>query len=214
MDQTIADIKIDYSDEPIRLFKSDFLEFFTHVTPTVVVVIWVPVVLFFLYSAITGVPSGGSLLFIPIAFLLGILVWTITEYLMHRYVFHFHPTKPWEQKIFFMFHGVHHAQPNCKTRLVMPPAASIPMAVIFIVLFYGIGALFGIPQWSAPLIAGFTLGYIVYDLMHYATHHAPMKGRALKFLKKYHMLHHFKTPEQRYGVSSPLWDKVFGTYIE
>ena len=213
MDQTIAEIKIDYSEEPIRLFKSDLLEFFTHVTPTVVVIIWTPVVLFFLYAAASGVPVGSSPLYIPVAFVLGILTWTITEYLMHRYVFHFHPRKPWAQKLFFMFHGVHHAQPNCKTRLVMPPAASIPMAVVFIGLFYALDAVMGIPHWSAPLIAGFTLGYIVYDLVHYATHHAPMKGKMLKFLKKYHMLHHFKTPDQRYGVSSPLWDKVFGTYI-
>jgi sterol desaturase/sphingolipid hydroxylase (fatty acid hydroxylase superfamily) len=212
MNQTITEMHIDYGEKPIRLFKSDFLEFFTHVHPAAVVVIWAPVVAIFLYIAITSVDPGASTWHIPAGFILGIFVWTATEYLMHRYVFHFHPKQEWAQRIFFLFHGVHHAQPNCKTRLVMPPAASIPMALVFIGLFFGLGALLGVQQWSAPLVAGFTLGYIVYDLTHYATHHMPMKGRAMKFLKKYHMMHHFKTPDERYGVSSPLWDLVFGTY--
>ncbi len=67
------------------------------------------------------------------------------------------------------------------------------------------------PLWVAPVFSGFILGYLVYDMLHYATHHLPMQGRVMKYLKRYHMLHHFKTPEQRYGVSSPLWDFVFRT---
>jgi sterol desaturase/sphingolipid hydroxylase (fatty acid hydroxylase superfamily) len=51
----------------------------------------------------------------------------------------------------------------------------------------------------------------LYDLTHYATHHFPMRGGYAKFLKRYHMQHHYKTPNQRFGVSSPLWDWVFGT---
>jgi sterol desaturase/sphingolipid hydroxylase (fatty acid hydroxylase superfamily) len=49
-------------------------------------------------------------------------------------------------------------------------------------------------------------------LTHYATHHFPMRRGILKFLKRYHMQHHYKTPDQRFGVSSPLWDVVFGTF--
>jgi sterol desaturase/sphingolipid hydroxylase (fatty acid hydroxylase superfamily) len=62
-----------------------------------------------------------------------------------------------------------------------------------------------------PLFAGFILGYLAYDLIHYATHHFMMRKGALKFLKRYHMQHHYKTPDRRFGVSSPLWDMVFGT---
>jgi sterol desaturase/sphingolipid hydroxylase (fatty acid hydroxylase superfamily) len=208
-------MEITHSDEPIRLFESDFLEFFTHIHPAVVVAIWLPVALYFLLSEIATVQPGATWLYIPIAFIVGIFLWTLTEYLMHRFVFHYHPKSPWAQKIFFMFHGVHHAQPQCKTRLVMPPAASIPMALVFIAGFHLIvGVILGLPHWVSPLISGFTLGYLAYDMTHYATHHMPMPGRMLKFLKRYHMLHHFKTPEQRYGVSSPLWDFVFHTNPE
>ena len=209
-----ARMKIDHSDEPVRLFRSNFLEFFTHISPVVVLIIWVPAVVFFVWRSADQValPAGASWLQIPVAVLLGVFIWTLTEYVVHRFVFHYHARTPGLQKIFFMFHGVHHHQPQCKTRLVMPPAVSIPMAVLFYGIFYlAVGQLLGAPSWVPALFAGFILGYLVYDMIHYATHHFPMRSGYLRYLKRYHMQHHFKTPERRFGVSSPLWDKVFGT---
>lgn len=205
-------IQINYSKEPIRLFKSDFLEFFTHIHPAVVLVIWLPVSLIFLFSAIANIPAGASPLYIPAGFLLGLFVWTLTEYVVHRFVFHYHPKSEAAKRFFFLFHGVHHAQPNCKTRLVMPPAISIPGGLLaYLVCYVIVGVIANAPLWVAPVFSGFIMGYLVYDMLHYATHHLPMQGRVMKYLKRYHMLHHFKTPEQRYGVSSPLWDFVFRT---
>jgi sterol desaturase/sphingolipid hydroxylase (fatty acid hydroxylase superfamily) len=205
-------LKFDHSDKPVRLFKSDFLEFFTHISPVVVLIIWLPVVVFFFVRSVLTLPVGASWLQIPAGMLIGVLIWTLTEYLMHRFVFHFHAKSPGLQKIFFSFHGVHHYQPQCKTRLVMPPVVSIPLAVVFYAIFYlVVDRLFGAPSWVSPLFAGFILGYLAYDMIHYATHHFPMRSGTLKFLKRYHMQHHYKTPDQRFGVSSPLWDKVFGT---
>jgi sterol desaturase/sphingolipid hydroxylase (fatty acid hydroxylase superfamily) len=205
-------LEINHSDEPVRLFKSDFLEFFTHISPFVVLIIWVPVVVYFVVRAILMLPASASWLQVPVGILVGVFIWTLTEYVMHRFVFHFHAKSPGLQKIFFMFHGVHHYQPQCKTRLVMPPVVSIPLAVLFYGIFYLlVDRLLGTPSWVAPLFAGFILGYLIYDMIHYATHHFPMRSGYLKFLKRYHMQHHFKTPDERFGVSSPLWDKVFGT---
>jgi dihydroceramide fatty acyl 2-hydroxylase len=205
-------LKIDHSDEPVRLFQSDFLEFFTHISPIAVLIIWVPVVAYFVVRSILTLPVSASWLQIPVGILLGVFIWTLTEYVMHRFVFHFHARSPELQRIFFLFHGVHHYQPQCKTRLVMPPVVSIPLAALFYGIFYlVVDRLFGAPSWVPPLFAGFILGYLVYDMIHYATHHLPMRSGYLKFLKRYHMQHHFKSPEERFGVSSPLWDKVFGT---
>jgi sterol desaturase/sphingolipid hydroxylase (fatty acid hydroxylase superfamily) len=205
-------IEINHSEEPIRLFKSDFLEFFTHISPVAVVIIWLPIALYFLAQAVMQHAPGASWAYIPAAFLAGIAVWTLTEYLMHRFVFHFEPSSPEMQRVFFLFHGVHHAQPQCKTRLVMPPIVSIPLALAFYGLFYVVLVkLIGAPEWLAPMFSGFAVGYLLYDLTHYATHHFPMRWGPLKYLKRYHMMHHYKTPDQRYGVSSPLWDIVFGT---
>lgn len=172
--------------------------------------IWLPVAVFFLLRPIL---IGGKLaLFIPAGFILGLFLWTLLEYLLHRFLFHYPARGPLQERIFFLFHGVHHAQPQCKTRLVMPPVVSIPMALIAYGILYLICAvLLKAPQWIDPLTSGLLIGYLVYDLTHYATHHFPMRGKAARFLKRYHMQHHYKTPEQRFGVSSPLWDWVFGT---
>lgn len=209
----MAHVKIDHSTTPIRLFNSNFLEFFTHISPVAVLAIWLPIIGFFLYMAIKSLPRGGSWLHIPLGFLAGLAVWTLAEYLLHRFVFHFRACSPLQERVTFLFHGIHHLQPNDKTRLVMPPVVSIPLAVIFYGLFYlVIGLLLNAPQWVNPLVAGFALGYLAYDMIHYATHHFPMRWSFLKILKRHHMAHHYKSPDMRFGVSSTVWDHVFRTY--
>ena len=115
-------MEISHSKEPIRLFKSDFLEFFTHIHPAVVLAIWLPVVVVSLIIAITGRPDGASAFYIPVGFAVGLFTWTFAEYMLHRFVFHFRPRNAWQERLSFLFHGVHHAQPMSKTRLGMPPA--------------------------------------------------------------------------------------------
>lgn len=211
----MAHLPIDHSDVPIRLFRSDFLEFFSHISPIVVVVIWLPVSLFFLVRSILQAPVAAFPFYIPLGFVLGLFLWTLSEYLLHRFMFHMQVKGERAQQLIFLFHGVHHAQPQCKTRLVMPPVVSIPLAIIFYALFYLIfTVLFQAGQWVAPVFFAFILGYLIYDITHYATHHFPMRNGYAKFIKRYHMQHHYKTPDKRFGVSSPLWDIVFNTYPE
>jgi len=201
------------NDAPIRLFESDFLEFFTHISPITVLVIWLPVVGFFLWRAVALRPAS-TWLFIPIVVLIGLLIWTLAEYGLHRFIFHFHPSNPSErmERILFLFHGIHHTQPRSKTRLVMPPAVSIPLSALFYGLFYLVlGVLLPLAHWVAPLFVGFILGYIAYDMLHYSMHHFSLKGKFFRMIRRHHMAHHFKTPNRRYGVSSPLWDIVFQT---
>jgi dihydroceramide fatty acyl 2-hydroxylase len=209
----MAHLPINHSSEPIRLFKSNFLEFFTHIRPEVVVTIWLPYAGYMLIAEIIkGSTRGDSLWYVPVAFLLGLFLWTFAEYMLHRFVFHFRSGSPFQDRIIYLFHGIHHHQPQCKTRLVMPPVVSIPMSFLFLGLFWLVlGILLGQPGWVGPTVSGFTIGYLVYDLTHYATHHFAMRSGVLKYLKRYHMMHHFKTPEQRFGVSSPLWDYIFKT---
>jgi sterol desaturase/sphingolipid hydroxylase (fatty acid hydroxylase superfamily) len=204
---------ISHDPEPNRLIESDFLEFFTHITPQAVVVIWLPVVGIFLGRGILAARAGaGSLGTILGGFLLGLFIWTFAEYTLHRFVFHYKPTNPTQERIFFLFHGIHHAQPQCKTRLVMPPVVSVPVSALFYGLFWLIaGQILGARTLVDPLVSGFITGYLIYDLTHYATHHFPMRARGLKFIKRHHMQHHYKTPDQRFGVSSHFWDLVFGT---
>ena len=198
-------------DTPIRLFKSDFLEFFTHIHPAVVLALWVPVIAFFLARAVV-LPWPGRPLFVPLCYVSGVFLWTLVEYCLHRFLFHYEARTEWGKKVFYLFHGVHHAQPMCKSRLVMPLALSIPLAFIFFLLFDGVvGVLAGRPQWVAPLFAGIVSGYLAYDMLHYASHHFRLKSPVLKAIRKSHMQHHGATHDMRFGVSSPLWDYVFGT---
>ncbi len=210
----MSHLLIDKSKDPvpIRLFKSDFLEFFTHISPLTIIGLWLPIVVILLvYAALTAhVPVFP--VYIPLGFILGLFLWTFAEYSLHRFLFHHKPASPRQERIFFLFHGIHHAQPQVKTRLVMPFPVSIPLALVFVGLFYLIlGVMLKAPQWVAPLTAGFLVGYLVYDLTHYATHHFPMRSGYAKYLKRYHMQHHYKDPNTRFGVSSPVWDRVFHT---
>lgn len=198
--------------EPIRLFKSDFLERFTHISPATIAGFWLPVVIILLVYAILNASVAAFPWYIPVGVLIGLFLWTLVEYLLHRFLFHHHPTTPRQERIFFLFHGVHHAQPQVKTRLVLPPAVSFPLAAIFFGIYYLVLAiLLHSPQWVAPLMAGFLAGYLAYDLTHYAQHHFPMRSGYAKYIKRYHMQHHYKDPNTRFGVSTPIWDWVFRT---
>jgi sterol desaturase/sphingolipid hydroxylase (fatty acid hydroxylase superfamily) len=206
----MSHVKVNTSDEPIRLFKSNFLEFFTHISPIVVLVIWLPVVGYFIYRSI--VIDSVSALTLIFGLLIGLFLWTFAEYILHRFLFHFPAKTEQQERLSFLMHGVHHAQPRDKTRLVMPPAVSIPLALIFYGIYYVIFTyVFMIPNWLSPVFAGFILGYIIYDMTHYATHHFSMKKGYFRMVRQQHMHHHFQTPNKRFGVSSPLWDYVFGT---
>jgi sterol desaturase/sphingolipid hydroxylase (fatty acid hydroxylase superfamily) len=181
---------------------------FTHVHWSVPVIIFAPVVAYFLYVASTTWGMHTST--IVTLFFSGLFVWTFTEYTLHRYVFHFEPKSEWGKRMAFMMHGVHHDYPNDTKRLVMVPTVSIPLASLFYVIFWlALGT-----DYVAPFFAGFMFGYICYDEIHYATHHAPLKGGVFQWLKHHHVLHHYKDPEKGYGVSSPIWDVVFGTLEE
>ncbi len=192
-------------DESARLFSNDFLEMFTHMHWSTPLIVFVPVVSYFLYRAVAVYEMG--LAGILGMFVLGVFVWTFTEYVLHRFVFHYQPKSTLGQRLHFLMHGVHHDYPNDSLRLVMAPVISIPLAVVFYLVFL---ALLG-PALAAPFFSGFIFGYICYDMIHYATHHAPMKIPLAQLLKHHHMKHHYQTDTRGYGVSSPLWDYAFGT---
>jgi sterol desaturase/sphingolipid hydroxylase (fatty acid hydroxylase superfamily) len=192
-------------NETVRMFKNDFLEMLTRVHYTVPLIIFLPVVLWFIYKSI----FQFHLTFLTIAglFILGIAVWTLTEYLLHRFVFHLELPGRIGQRIHFIFHGVHHDYPSDSKRLVMVPTVSIPLAILFYYLFrwmLGVEAV-------APFFSGFISGYLFYDMTHYAVHHFNLKSKFWLELKHHHMLHHFSESDRGFGVSSKFWDLVFRT---
>jgi 4-hydroxysphinganine ceramide fatty acyl 2-hydroxylase len=191
-------------DESVRMFKSDFMEFCSHVHPAVPLVLYLPVIGWMLYAAFFR--NHLSVLAVAGLFALGVLSWTLLEYIIHRCVFHYEPKSRWGKSLHFIIHGVHHDYPNDSRRLVMPPSVSIPLAILFWVLF---AVIFG--PFAPAISAGFGFGYVCYDSIHYATHHFALKRGIGLWLKQYHLRHHYKDDHAGYGVSSPLWDYVFRT---
>lgn len=193
------------STESVRMFKNDFLESLTKVHYSVPLIFWIPVMIYFLWKAyVPGELDGWT---IALYYFFGLAFWTLAEYILHRWVFHYEPKGKFGQRVHFIFHGVHHDYPKDRLRLVMPLSASIPMALIIYLLF----SLFFTEYYLASFFAGFLLGYLIYDECHYAIHHANFKSGILKKIKDHHMLHHYSDPDKGYGVSSYFWDIIFGT---
>jgi 4-hydroxysphinganine ceramide fatty acyl 2-hydroxylase len=191
-------------NETVRMFESDFMEFFSHVHPATPVILFGPIISLMLYLAF--VQKGLSFLTVLGFFVIGVLSWTLLEYVIHRYVFHYEPKTRVGKLLHFIMHGVHHDYPNDATRLVMPPIISVPLAVVFYVVF-----ILTLGRFAPAALAGFGFGYVCYDTIHYATHHFAMKRGVWRWLKQYHLRHHYQDDQAGYGVSSPLWDYVFKT---
>lgn len=187
-----------------RMFETPLIERFSRVHPAAPFVFWVPVLSYFMYR---GIAKGLAPLSIVGLFILGALVWSLTEYLLHRFVFHRIGPKLMERRMFFILHGVHHDFPQDASRLVMPLGVSIPIGVVtFLVLRLALG-----DALVDPAFVGFGMGYLAYDGIHYAVHHFRMSSRIGKWLKRHHMVHHHTGENARWGVSSPLWDWILGT---
>ena len=185
------------------MFDSPWLDRLTRVNPAVVPAIFVPVILWFGITAFGNTRTAAVFGWI----IVGYLTWTLTEYWLHRVVFLFEPERGIGARLHWMIHGVHHDHPNDPLRLVMPPSASIPLGLLFALLFQ---ALFAYGA-ACALSAGFFAGYLAYDMTHYAVHHMTPRGRIGRRLRELHMRHHFQDDTTGFGVSAPWWDRVFGT---
>lgn len=186
------------------LFENPVLNFFSRVHPAVPLLIYVPVIGFMIWLAADG---GLAVPAIIGLFAVGLFIWTLAEYWLHRLLFHWTPKFRGGDKFNFVIHGVHHDHPNDRMRLVMPPGASLPLAAIFYLAFI---LIFGSPA-GFTAFAGFLVGYLIYDYTHYYVHHFAPKSDVGKKVREHHMRHHFQDHHYGYGVSTTLWDHVFRT---
>jgi len=196
--------RTDYLKASPPMFESRLLDRFTRVHPVVPVLIYAPVIVTMLVLA---VGRDGLWDTVGLA-LFGYVLWTLFEYWLHRIVFHFEPEDGIGARVHWMIHGVHHDHPNDPLRLVMPPAASIPLAILVVGgIWLAAGSVHG-----PAIAAGFLIGYIIYDEIHYALHHHTPSTRLGRRLRELHMRHHFQDDEKGFGISAPYWDMVFRTF--
>ncbi|HEY8865779.1 MAG TPA: sterol desaturase family protein, partial [Solirubrobacteraceae bacterium] len=189
-----------------RMFDSALLDRLSRVHPAVPPLLFAPAIVVLAAVALRQRSAGE----VAGLFASGWVFWTLTEYWIHRGVFHFEPETGLGARLHWIVHGVHHDHPNDRLRLVMPPSVSVPLSSAFVVAFVVVlgttaGLGFG---------AGFLAGYLAYDMTHYHLHHGRPSTPVGRRFRELHMRHHFQDDATGFGISAPVWDRVFGTATE
>lgn len=188
-----------------RLFDNPILEALSRTHIMVPISMWLALSIFLGWYAFTYTDMSNAL--IGGLFMAGLFSFTLFEYILHRYLYHLTPSTPQRAKIQYTFHGVHHEYPKDKTRLAMPPVLAIVIAAFFFGMFF---LMMG--EAAYAFFPGFLVGYSGYLATHFIVHaYAPPKN-LFKQLWINHSVHHYKNPESNYGVSSPFWDHIFGSF--
>jgi sterol desaturase/sphingolipid hydroxylase (fatty acid hydroxylase superfamily) len=139
----------------------------------------------------------------------GVLTWGLIEYGLHRLVFHFDAQSEKGRKLVYGMHLSHHTDPKNMDDLFASLRLSLPLALGYCLLAWAV-----MRSWQSMvyLFIGLTAGYCYYEFMHYQAHHRSPRLRLFRYLKKYHLLHHHQTSALHFGVTSPVFDYLFGTF--
>jgi sterol desaturase/sphingolipid hydroxylase (fatty acid hydroxylase superfamily) len=139
----------------------------------------------------------------------GVLSWTLIEYVLHRFIFHYNARSDAGRKFVYAAHLSHHETPRTANNFFSSLVISLPIATAYVLLAWIVT---GSLHAAAYLFAGLAAGYLCYEWLHFQAHHRRPRLRLLRYLRKYHLLHHYQTPELRFGVTSPLLDMLMGTF--
>jgi sterol desaturase/sphingolipid hydroxylase (fatty acid hydroxylase superfamily) len=195
------------SSEPQRMFDAWFLETFSQTPWWTVPLLWLPLVALAAHASL--VTHATPALACGAHAAAGLLLWRLTEYLLHRFVFHARACSYWAITLHFSFHGCHHKRPQDRMRLVFPPLFAAPLVYAIRAAMHA--ALPTAPGRACALFGGMLAGYIVYDCLHYFTHHAAHAPRWLARARRTHLAHHYADATTSFGVTGDLFDRVFGT---
>lgn len=190
-----------------RLFENSLLEMLTKANPIIIWSMYLPFIIWLpIYASDNLGFSAGNIFLL---FITGMFFWTFFEYLAHRFLFHWIAESNRAQKLVYIMHGNHHHYPRDRERLFMPPVPSIILATVIFALQFLL-----LRNYSFAFFPGFILGYLLYASMHYAIHAFNPPFKWMKPLWRNHHLHHYKNEHKGFGVSSTLWDHVFGTMFD
>ncbi len=190
-----------------NIFRNRYLEYITKTHPLVIWSMYLPVLILLPYYSLNALAFSGLKVFF--IFITGVFFWSLVEYILHRFIFHYHPETEKGKRISYILHGNHHEYPRDKERLFMPAAPSIILACAFFLIYYMV-----LGKNVFPFFPGFMLGYLIYGSMHYAIHAMNPPFKWMKGLWRNHHLHHYKESDLGFGVSSTLWDHFFGTMFD
>jgi dihydroceramide fatty acyl 2-hydroxylase len=151
-------------------------------------------------------PSKGTIF---ILLLFGFLSWGLIEYVLHRFVFHFDAASVFGRNFVYSAHLRHHENPKSTEYLFANLQFSVPIATAYWLVAW---AVLGTWRAASYLFIGLITGYLCYESLHFLAHHSRSRLALFRYLKKYHLLHHYRTPDLRFGVTSPVFDLLFGSF--
>lgn len=159
-----------------------------------------------------GLVAAGAGLFswstVPLL-TIGLFSWSVFEYVMHRFIFHYDARSRLGRKFLYHAHVSHHENPVAKSGLSSSLIMGLPIGVAYWLLAWAATGSWVAASW---LFIGLAAGFFSYKWVHFQCHHRRSRLRVLRYLRHYHLLHHYKTTELRFGVTSPLFDLVFRTF--
>ena len=138
---------------------------------------------------------------IPLALLTilaGFLAWSFVEYAIHGFLSH-----RWRTPVSPMHWG-HHESPRA---VFTTPLAWVPAAAVFL------GALAAAVGWvpATAFTGGLLAGFARYEYVHWRIHFRAPRSERERCRRVHHLAHHFRNPRAYHGVTTRLWDRVFGT---
>ena len=188
-----------------RMFKNPVLEILSKTGPKMMIPFHAIIISSTIYYAYNILGHQFNFLTILALWLGGMVTWTLAEYCLHRFAFHQEGRCKVMQAVHYAVHTYHHDHPEDVNRLFMPPLPVIVILGLFFALFY---VIMGNYAWY--FLPGFEFAYVMYSVVHYTSH---TRGTNSWFKKvcAHHMLHHYKSEDKAFGVSSTFWDRVFNT---
>lgn len=140
-----------------------------------------------------------------IAFITGIVLWTLPEYTLHRFLGHVHKGRNFFKKE----HLQHHAKANYFAPAIKKAALAVMVSTAMLLVL----GLFMPLSIAIAFVAGFTGMFCLYEVTHYRYHSADPVAAPFIILRKHHFYHHFHNPKTNFGVTTRIWDRVFGTFV-
>ncbi|CAN5541379.1 hypothetical protein BH10BAC3_BH10BAC3_14540 [soil metagenome] len=191
----------------VVLFKNAYLEIITKSNPLLSWCMFLTVIIYLLYYGVRHI--GFSIQFATVIFFAGLFFWTLFEYMVHRYIFHWVSSNRSIERMTYIFHGNHHQYPRDRQRLFMPPLPSLLIASAIFGCMYLIAG-----RYALLFCPGFIFGHLLHASLHYAIHAWKPPFKWMKALWRNHHLHHYTSVEKGFGITSTLWDHVFGTMFD
>lgn len=143
---------------------------------------------------------------VAVLFVAGVLSWTLAEYLLHRFLMHSLRGRGKASRE----HLRHHA--GVEQAANTTALSWLGIFVVGLTVFLPAGWVLSGPVGGVAMAVGWIVGYSIYEYLHWAAHFRAPRTRYERWLRRHHFHHHFGAPLRNHGVTSPVWDVVFGTY--